>query len=82
MIYFLKSNDDCIKFSPVASKKVGNAVCRNRAKRLLRASFANFKTELENGKYIIIAKSNILDSSFNLINSSLKWSFKRLGCLK
>jgi len=62
----------------VASKKVGKAVFRNRAKRLLRAHFISYSSSLKGGKYIFVAKSPILDSNYNKVNKSLKKIYTRL----
>jgi ribonuclease P protein component len=48
----------------VASKKIGNAVHRNRAKRLMRASFIKHIEFLKSGSYILVAKPAILEVAF------------------
>ncbi|AQW84346.1 ribonuclease P protein component [Campylobacter pinnipediorum subsp. pinnipediorum] len=70
------------KMAVVASKKVGKAVIRNRCKRLLKSAFINASSNLKDGTYILIAKSGVDKISFNDINKNLKWSLKKLGCLK
>ena len=79
-MYFLASEQR--KFSAVASKKIGNAVVRNRAKRLLRAAFYNQRGALASGIFILIAKKRIIDMSFEDIERNLKWAFKKIGAVK
>lgn len=44
----------------IASKKVGNAVKRNRAKRLMRESFLKIEDKLlKDRSYVIVAKKSI-----------------------
>jgi ribonuclease P protein component len=49
----------------VAGKKVGKAVQRNRAKRLLRALMLARHDRLVAGEYVLVAKAAILDQSFD-----------------
>lgn len=80
VVYYLASNDK--KFSVIASKKIGNAVKRNRAKRVVRAAFLELKDRLKPGIYVIITRANINDMEFSSVVKSLKWSFKRLEAEK
>lgn len=66
----------------VASKKVGKAVKRNRAKRILRALFFGFKDAVKKGKYIFVARSELTEISFFNLEKSLRRGFKKLGCLR
>ncbi|MBQ6224043.1 MAG: ribonuclease P protein component [Campylobacter sp.] len=81
VVYFLASENK--NLAVVVSKKVGKAVVRNRAKRLLKAAFFNIKDDLASGTYILIAKKQIIqDVSFDKIEKNLRWSFKKIGCVK
>jgi ribonuclease P protein component len=82
-----KITDFC-RFGQTVSKKIGNAVVRNKVKRRLRAAMldlsrdslekANQKTTylLNNQDYIIIAKKEIKDASYLDILSDLKFCLK------
>ena len=58
-----------------ASKKIGNAVKRNKAKRIMRelAKKILIKGKI-NTYYVLIAKTSILDSNFNDLLKELKKS--------
>lgn len=55
----------------IVSKKVGNAVKRNRVKRLVRAFFRLNKAIMQELDYIFIAKSNIDDISYKQLRDEL-----------
>jgi len=63
----------------VASKKVGNAVHRNRAKRVLRAHFLNHIDNLKTGHYVLVAKPNLLTSEYKKTTDEI---FKALNRVK
>jgi len=65
-----------------ASKKVGNSVKRNLARRRLKALFLELSGGLESGSYIFVAKTKIDDMDYTSLKKSLLWSFKRLNCLE
>lgn len=48
LIFFKKNNNELLNLGFVASKKIGNAVCRNRIKRLFKEYF-----RLNNEKMIL-----------------------------
>jgi ribonuclease P protein component len=81
-VLFYQAHDEGYKFGIVASKKVGNAVHRNRAKRLLRAFFLNYISNLKTGHYILVAKPNILNSEYNKTTQEIFTALKRLKALK
>jgi len=69
-----------IIYGVVASKKVGNAVCRNKAKRRLRDIIQNHLPGfgIPNTIYLLIARKEILTYDFGQISKDLKWAIKRL----
>ena len=67
------------RFGIVTSKKVGNAVQRNFAKRRIKALkniFLNFgKNELD---YILVAKKNLLNENFKILSSQLEQTLNKI----
>ena len=80
----LKPNDIQGKFSTrvgfTASKKVGNAVKRNYAKRLMRSLVYRQSNELASSfDYVFIARQTILNKKFSLIESEIMRALKHLN---
>ena len=69
IIVFIKENHlDHNRFGIVTSKKIGNAVTRNRAKRQLREVIRKNMQIMRLGyNLVIIARFNMKESSFDLI---------------
>lgn len=64
------------------SKKIGNAVKRNRAKRRLRALFSEFSGLIDNGTYVFIAKESINRIDYKSLKNDFRYSLKKLRVLK
>ena len=66
----------------LASKKVGNSVCRNRARRLMREAFRKTEAELPTGyDFLLIARHTILDCKCDQVENSLRYALQRTGLL-
>jgi len=79
-VLFYKKNLE-YKVGFVASKKIGNAVRRNRAKRLLRAHFIENIDLLAEGSYVLVAKPALLNESFSEIRKSYLHALKKCSAL-
>ena len=70
------------RFGIIASKKVGNAVQRNFAKRRTKALkniFLNFgKNEFD---YILVAKKKLLNENFKTLSSQLEQTLNKIKTL-
>ena len=65
-----------------ATKKIGNAVKRNRAKRLMRALFIENADTLKEGRYIFVAKAEIVSLPFKVVQSNFKKNLHRAHAIK
>ena len=79
VLFYKKSREYKVGF--VASKKIGNAVHRNRAKRLLRAHFIENMDLLTSGSYVLVAKPALLSNSFLGTQKSYLQALKKCATL-
>ncbi|MDO4500320.1 MAG: ribonuclease P protein component [Erysipelotrichaceae bacterium] len=65
VVYFDKRAQDHSRIGISVSKKLGNAVVRNKIKRQVRMMIANFyKFDEETHDFIIIVRNSFLENSF------------------
>lgn len=71
--YYRKEEQSEFRIGLSVSKKIGNAVTRNRIKRYLRQSFLEMKDDLRNDMdYIIIARHQAAAIDFHETKKSLQ----------
>ena len=79
-IYIRKGKYNYPHFGIAVSKKLGNAVERNKLKRRMRVLLDEYKKTLkENNDYIIIMKENTKNLTFEELQNSFQNLIKRNG---
>lgn len=51
--YVIKTKSDCVRVGITTSKKIGNAVLRNRSRRIIREAYLSLLPELKTGYDIV-----------------------------
>ncbi|MBA1437988.1 MAG: ribonuclease P protein component [Epsilonproteobacteria bacterium] len=72
VVLFYLPSDKIRKVGFTATKKIGNAVHRNRAKRRMRALFYQFSPQLKSGTYVFVAKAAMVEKSYQQLQSDFK----------
>ena len=82
MLVKLKSDEDRVRIGISTSRAVGNAVHRNRAKRLLKESIRPFLPSIHKGyDLVLIARSRLLESEFREIQVTIEGLLMRAELL-
>ncbi|HHU85122.1 MAG TPA: ribonuclease P protein component [Clostridiales bacterium] len=77
VIYVFKNRQNSLRLGISTGKKLGNAVVRNRARRIIKEAFRQLAPGLaKNYDYVIVAKSGILNLKstdvYNILQSRLE----------
>ena len=71
-VYINKNRLGKVRLGITAGKKIGNAVCRNRAKRVIYAAFRECEKNIALGyDFVIVARTRILSVKSNQVANEL-----------
>ncbi|CAA7624348.1 ribonuclease P protein component [Magnetospirillum sp. UT-4] len=75
---------DAVRVGFTCSKKVGNAVARNRARRRLKAAVDEvFPSAARSGTdYVVIGRAETVTRPYSLLLQDLRTALKRVGALR
>lgn len=80
VLYVVKGRKDKVRLGITATKKIGGAVDRNRARRVITAGFAAVFPYVAPGyDYIIVARTRILGTKSTKVAETLEKSLKKFG---
>ena len=78
--YAAKGRKNRIRFGITVSKKLGGAVKRNRAKRLITAAFREVSPHILKGNdFVFVARTRILDVKSTVVKCELEKQLKNNG---
>ena len=82
LVLFYLPDTPAIAVGFTASKKVGNAVKRNRAKRRMRALFHGAEARLAEGRYVLVAKTPTVDAAYDVLEKAFARMLRQVGALR
>lgn len=66
------TDDSEVRVGFTVTKKVGNAVVRNRVRRRLKAAFSEVAPKLPSGEYVVIGRLGGIDRPYSLLVEDMK----------
>lgn len=85
VVYAMKNRykDESLRFGLTVSKTIGNAVKRNRAKRLMREAYYRFGDIIKPGyDFVIVARSRINGKKADCVSADFLNALRKLDLLK
>jgi len=82
VIYVLQNNLSVTRLGITTSKKVGNAVKRNRMRRLIRENVRLLYNRLERGFDVVIVARKFHDNAtLDVVGKELRYLFHKMGLI-
>lgn len=80
--YAMKNRSGCCRIGITTSKKIGNAVERNRSRRVIRAAFSELEAKI-NGSYdfVFVARSKTSKVKMQEVLSAMTKHFAEMGII-
>ena len=82
VLYVNKNRLGRTRVGITASKKIGNAVTRNRIRRYMREDVRKMRTQLKCGKYILIARPALKDVPHAELTREIHSVLARAGLIR
>ncbi|MCC8073965.1 MAG: ribonuclease P protein component [Clostridiales bacterium] len=80
--YAMKNHTKEIRIGIASSKKIGNAVKRNRARRVIRAAYSALEESVGAGWDIVfVARTRTTEVKMQAVNVQMKAQLKKLGVI-
>lgn len=80
VLYLLRDDSPALRLGVVASRKVGNAVARARARRLLREAYRRNRYKLNgDADVVLVARANLLKAEWPAVLADLLGLLQRAG---
>ncbi len=78
-LYILKNNFDYNRYGISVSKKIGNAVVRNKYKRRIKFVIDNLKINFKGHNIVIISRPRLKFSDYNYLKNNIVNLFNMIG---
>ena len=80
--YAQKSRNKGLRYGVTTSKKIGNAVQRNRSRRVIRAAYSALEEKIKgNWDFVFVARSKTSEVKMQEVLSQMEKQLKELGVI-
>ena len=82
VLYIAKGRKERTRLGITVTKKIGGAVERNRAKRVITAAFRECAPDIQKGyDFVCVARTRILETNSNIVAEKMRGHLKKAGIL-